>query len=74
MYLSDLKIGESAKITSIDVEGVLRDRLLDMGFTPKTLVRLIKVAPMGDPIEISLRGYSLTLRLIDAKYIEVERV
>ena len=50
----------------------MRDRLLDMGLTPKTQVMVRKVAPMGDPIELMLRGYELTLRIDDAKNIEVE--
>lgn len=74
LVLSDLKTGESARIVSINAETLLRDRLLDMGLTPKTIVTLRKIAPMGDPIEINLRGYSLTLRKRDASFIEVERV
>ena len=52
--------------------GALRRRLLDMGLTPKTRVRVRKVAPMGDPIELHLRGYELTLRLEEAREIEIE--
>ena len=72
MKLSDLKEGKSAKILQIDGKGALRHHLLDMGLTPRTLVTLRKVAPMGDPIEIELRGYELTLRLAEADQIEVE--
>lgn len=54
--------------------GALRRRLLDMGLTPHTEVMVRKVAPMGDPIELHLRGYELTLRIEDAKNIEVEEV
>ena len=54
-------------------EGALRCRLLDMGLTPRTLVTLRKVAPMGDPIEIRVRGYELTLRVEDAREITVEK-
>ena len=53
-------------------QGALRDRLLDMGLTPRTVVMVRKVAPMGDPIEITLRGYELTLRIEDAAMIEVQ--
>lgn len=73
MTLDMLKIGESAVITSVGGEGPLRLRLLDMGIIPKTKIMVRKVAPMGDPIEIHLRGYELTLRIEDAKKIEVER-
>lgn len=70
--LDKLKIGKKARIVAVDGEGALRDRLLDMGLTPKTQVMVRKVAPMGDPIELMLRGYELTLRIDDAKNIEVE--
>ena len=72
MKLSDLKEGKSAKILQINGKGALRHHLLDMGLTPRTVVTLRKVAPMGDPIEIELRGYELTLRLAEADQIEVE--
>ena len=71
MTLNELKVGESAVITAVGGEGALRCRLLDMGFIPHTRVTLQKVAPMGDPIEIMVRGYELTLRVDDAKKIEV---
>ena len=71
MTLNELKVGESAVITSVGGEGALRCRLLDMGFIPRTRVTLQKVASMGDPIEIMVRGYELTLRVDDAKKIEV---
>ena len=72
MTLDNLKIGEFAKIKAVNGEGLLRRRLLDMGLTPKTKIMIRKKAPMGDPIEINLRGYELTLRLEDAKNIEIE--
>ena len=72
MNLDELKIGDSARIVAVGGEGALRCRLLDMGLIPKTNVRLQKIAPMGDPIEIQIRGYELTLRKADAKEIEVE--
>ena len=71
MTLDRLKIGAQAVITVVGGEGVLRRRLLDMGLTPKTRVMVRKVAPMGDPIELHLRGYELTLRKDDAAKIEV---
>lgn len=72
MTLNELAPGKSARIVSVGGEGALRCRLLDMGLTPKTTVMLRKVAPLGDPVELCLRGYELTLRLDDAKKIEVE--
>ena len=73
MTLNELKIGDSGVITAVGGEGALRYRLLDMGLTPRTLVTLRKVAPMGDPIEIHVRGYELTLRVEDARQITVEK-
>ena len=73
MTLNELKIGDSAAITAVGGEGALRCRLLDMGLTPRTVVPLRKVAPMGDPIEIHVRGYELTLRVEDARQITVEK-
>lgn len=74
MTLNELEIGERAIIKKVGGEGVLRRRLLDMGLTPKTEVMIRKVSPMGDPIELHLRGYELTIRIDDAKNIDVERV
>ena len=73
MTLDRLSIGQSASITAVGGSGALRHHLLDMGLTPKTMVTLRKVAPMGDPIEIELRGYELTLRLEDAQKIEISQ-
>ncbi len=72
MTLNELKIGATAVITAVGGDGALRCRLLDMGIIPKTHVTLQKVAPMGDPIEIRVRGYELTLRVEEAEKIEVE--
>ncbi|MGX8701865.1 FeoA family protein [Caproiciproducens sp.] len=72
MTLNELQIGRKSKIIEVKGEGALRRRLLDMGLTPHTEVMVRKVAPMGDPIEIHLRGYELTIRIEDAKKIEVE--
>lgn len=72
MTLNELKTGCSGTITVVGGEGVLRRRLLDMGLTPRTRVMVRKVAPMGDPIEIRLRGYELTIRLEEAAKIRVE--
>lgn len=72
MTLDKLAIGQKRKILAVNGQGALRRRLLDMGLTPHTEVMIRKVAPMGDPIEIHLRGYELTIRLDDAKNIDIE--
>lgn len=72
MTLDQLQPGDSGVITAIGGEGVLRRRLLDMGLTPRTKVTVRKVAPMGDPIELFLRSYVLTIRQEEAAKIEIE--
>lgn len=72
MTLDELSIGDSARIVTVGGEGALRRRLLDMGLTPKTKVTVRKMAPMGDPIELHLRGYELTLRAEDARKIQID--
>ena len=71
MTLNELAIGKEAIITKVGGEGALRCRLLDMGLIPKTKITITKVAPMGDPIELRLRGYTLTIRVEDAQNIEI---
>lgn len=72
MTLNELPIGKSGMITKVGGEGELRLRFLDMGLISRTRVTMQKVAPMGDPLEIHIRGYELTLRVEEAKWIEVE--
>lgn len=72
MTLDTLPIGHEAVITRVGGGGALRCRLLDMGLIPKTMVRVEKIAPLGDPIELHVRDYSLSLRREDARKIEVE--
>jgi len=74
MTINDLKPGQSGIITVIGGEGALRRHLLDMGLTPNTKVTVRKVAPMGDPIELFLRSYVLTIRRDDAAKIEIDEV
>lgn len=74
MTLKNLNIGKSGRVIAVEGKGALRRHLLDMGVTPNTVVTVRKVAPMGDPIEIKLRGYVLTLRLDDAENIKIEEV
>ena len=72
MTLDKLPLGQEAVITAVGGEGPLRCRLLDMGLIPRTRVRVEKIAPLGDPLELRVRGYSLSLRKEDAGKIEVE--
>lgn len=71
--LDTLSLGQESYIVGIHTDSVaLKRRLLDMGLTPKTKVTLSRIAPLGDPIEVCLRGYCLTLRKDDAKCVEIE--
>ena len=71
MTLDQLAVGQSAIITRVGGDGPLRCRLLDMGLIPETKVTLTRIAPMGDPIELQLRGYTLSIRKADAADITV---
>ena len=71
MTIRDLKVGQSARIDKVGGEGALRQHFLDMGVIPGAEVTLVKLAPMGDPMELRLHGYELTLRLADAEQILV---
>ena len=70
--LKDLRIGESARVVRLHGQGAVRRRIMDMGITKGTTVRVRKFAPLGDPIEITVRGYELSLRKADAQMVEVE--
>lgn len=74
MTMDELKPKQSAYIRSVGGNGIVRHHLLDMGLTPRTEVTLQKIAPMGDPVQIELRGYELTLRLEEARKIEIEEI
>ncbi len=71
--INDLSVGESALILSINCEGAMKRRLIDMGITPGVKVTLYKIAPLGDPLELKLRGYMLSIRRSEAKNILVKR-
>ena len=71
--LKDIKIGKSAKVVKLHGEGALRRRIMDMGITKGVEVRICKVAPLGDPMEITVRGYELSIRRADADMIEIEQ-
>ena len=73
MTLKELEIGKSAVILAVGGEGALRQHFLDMGLIPGAEVTLVKYAPMGDPMQLKIRGYELTLRLADAEQIEVRQ-
>ena len=70
--LRQVKVGGSAKVVKLHGEGALKRRIMDMGITRGTVVKVRKVAPLGDPIELTVRGYELSIRLSDAEMIEVE--
>ena len=71
MNLGELKAGESCVVDSVGGEGALRQHFLDMGIIPGAEITIVKFAPMGDPVEVRIHGYELTLRLDDAKKIAV---
>lgn len=72
MKVVSLKTGESGVIEKVNGQGAMRKRLLDMGLTPNTRVTLFKRAPMGDPVELVVRGYHLTLRISETEYITLK--
>ena len=74
MKLNELKAGQSARVTSVGGEGALRQHFLDMGLIPGAELTMVKLAPMGDPMELRLHGYELTLRLADAERIGIEHL
>ncbi len=71
MTLAELQAGQSAQVTKLHENGAVKRRIMDMGLTKGTQVQVVKVAPLGDPIELTVRGYELTLRKADAQLIEV---
>jgi len=70
--LKDVKVGKTVKVVKINGEGALRRRIMDMGITRGVEIYVRKVAPLGDPMELNVRGYELSLRKADAEMIEVE--
>lgn len=72
MTLNEMKVSQKAIIKMVNGKGALRHRLLEMGLVPNTIIKLQKMAPLGDPLEIMIRGYELTLRISEAMLIEVE--
>ena len=71
MTVNDMKIGQRATVTGLGCSGALRRRIIDMGITPGALIILRKAAPMGDPLEINVRGYELSIRRSEAAEISV---
>ena len=71
LTLRDVKIGETATVVKLHGEGAIKRRLMDMGITKGVVIKVVKVAPLGDPLEINVRGYELSLRKADADLIEV---
>lgn len=71
-YLSELKPNDSGTIKSIKAEGSLKQKLLDMGMIPGSPIKVLKLAPLGDPIDVQIRGYQLSLRKSEAQHITIE--
>ena len=69
--LRDAKIGDTVTVKKLNGEGAIKRRIMDMGITKGTAITVRKVAPLGDPMEVTVRGYELTLRKIDAEMVEV---
>jgi Fe2+ transport system protein A len=69
--LNEAQIGETVKVLRLNGEGILRRRIMEMGITKGCDVKLLNIAPLGDPIEVEIRGYSLTIRKKDAEIIEI---
>ncbi|MBR5057754.1 MAG: ferrous iron transport protein A, partial [Clostridiales bacterium] len=74
MNLAELKPGQHASILKVGGEGALRQHFLDMGVIPGATLKVEKLAPMGDPMELRIHGYELTLRIDDARLIEIEKI
>ena len=70
--LREVKVGETATVVKLHGEGATKRRIMDMGLTKGTEVFIRKVAPLGDPVEITIRGYELSIRKADAELIEIE--
>ncbi len=70
--LKEVKVGQTAKVVKLHGEGAVKRRIMDMGITKGVEVHIRKVAPLGDPVEVTVRGYELSLRKADAEMIEVE--
>ncbi len=70
--LGDIAVGKTARVVKLHGEGAMRRRMMDMGLTKGVEVKVRKLAPLGDPMELTLRGYELSLRRADARMIEVE--
>ena len=69
--LRDVKVGQSAVVTKLNGEGATKRRIMDMGITKGTEIYIRKVAPLGDPVEVTVRGYELSLRKADAEMVEI---
>ena len=74
LSLKEIGIGESCKVVKLHGEGAIKRRIMDMGLTKGVVIKVVKVAPLGDPIEMTVRGYELSLRKADAELIEVEKI
>lgn len=74
MTLKDAKVGSTVKVLKIQGEGAFKRRIMDMGITKGSQIFVRKVAPLGDPVEVTIRGYELSLRKHDAEFVDVEEI
>ena len=74
MTIKDLKVGKSGRIVKNETTGAIKQRFMDMGITKGVIVKVVKVAPLGDPIELEIRGYNLSIRKDDANKIQIKEV
>ena len=74
LTLGDAKVGQTVKVLKLHGEGAIKRRIMDMGITKNVQIYIRKVAPLGDPFELNVRGYELSLRKEDARMVEVERI
>ncbi len=72
MTLRDLRPGQKGTVTAVSAEGAMKRRIMDMGVTPGVDVKVVKTAPLGDPVEVRVRGYELSLRKDEAAWVQVE--
>ena len=72
MTLNELEVGKTAKVVRLNGEGAVKRRIMDMGITKGVAIKVQKVAPLGDPMEVTVRGYQLSIRKADAEMVEVE--
>ena len=74
MRLKDMKRGDSATVVGIGGRDMVKKRILDLGITKGCKIKMVRIAPLGDPVELELRGYRLTIRMSDAEFVEIDDI